>query len=180
MCWYITSKFVVTVQRALRAKYTKDPPTDKTILVWYKQFTETGYLCKQKSSGCPLTAEDKEQVRASFLHSPKKSTATVAKELSMSKRAVWRVLHKLLVFKPYRIQVVQQLSDEDNLPYTYTTKNTQEVAEELKTIHFDEHVKIITLDIKDLYVNLPIQGILQTTKFWLSKHNTSTTIGQIL
>jgi len=36
-------------------------------------------------NGCPLTAEDDvERVGASFLHSPKKSTATAAKELSMS------------------------------------------------------------------------------------------------
>jgi len=28
---YYTSKSVVTVQIAFRAKYTKDPPTDKTI-----------------------------------------------------------------------------------------------------------------------------------------------------
>jgi hypothetical protein len=67
-----------------------------------------------------------------------------------------------------------------NLLHTYTTKNAQEVAE-LKTIHFDEHMKIIMLDIKDLYINLPIQGNLQTTKSWLNKHNnTSTTIEQIL
>jgi len=31
----------------------------------------------------------------------------------MSKTTVWRVLHKRLVFKSYRIQMVQQLSDED-------------------------------------------------------------------
>jgi hypothetical protein len=55
---YHTSKSVVTVQRAFRANYAKDPPTDKTIRAWYKQFTETGCLCKQKSSGRPLTAED--------------------------------------------------------------------------------------------------------------------------
>ena len=61
---------MVTVQRVFRAKYAKDPPTDKTIRACYKQFTETGCLCKQKSSGRPLTAEDDgEQVRASFLHS---------------------------------------------------------------------------------------------------------------
>jgi hypothetical protein len=61
-----------------------------------------------------LTAEDDvERVRSSFLHSPKKSTGTAAKELSMSK-TVWRVLHKRLVFKPYRIQMVQRLSDEDH------------------------------------------------------------------
>jgi hypothetical protein len=48
------------------------------------QFTETGCLCKQKSSGRPLNAEDDaERVRASFLHSPKKSTGTAAKELSI-------------------------------------------------------------------------------------------------
>jgi hypothetical protein len=61
-----------------------------------EKFTETGCLCKQKSSGRPLTAEDDvERVRVSFLHSPKKSTGTAAKELSMSKTTVWRVLRKL-------------------------------------------------------------------------------------
>jgi hypothetical protein len=46
---------------------------------------QTGCLCKQKSSGRPLTAEvDVQRIRASFLHSPKKSTGTAAKELSMS------------------------------------------------------------------------------------------------
>ena len=63
-----------------------------------RKFTETGCLCKQRSSGRPLTAEDHvELVRTSFLHSPKKSTGTAAKELSMSKTAVWRVLRKRLV-----------------------------------------------------------------------------------
>jgi hypothetical protein len=52
------SKPVVTVQRAFLTKYAKVLPADKTIHVWYKQFIETGCLCKQKSSGHPLTAED--------------------------------------------------------------------------------------------------------------------------
>jgi len=30
-------------------------------------------------------------------------------------------------------------------------------------------MKLITLDIKDLYVNLPTQGVLQAAKFWLHK-----------
>ena len=46
---YHTSKCVVTVQRAFRAKYAKERPTDKTIRAWYKQFTETGCLCKQEA-----------------------------------------------------------------------------------------------------------------------------------
>ena len=32
-------------------------------------------------------------------------------------------------------------------------------------------MRIITLDIKDMYVNLPIKGILQTAELWLYKHN---------
>jgi hypothetical protein len=103
------------VQCAFRAKYAKDPPTDNTIHAWYKEFTETGCLYKQKSSGRQLTAEDDvERVQASFLHSPKKTTGTAAKELSMSNTRVWRILRKCLVFKPYRTQMVQQLSDEDH------------------------------------------------------------------
>jgi hypothetical protein len=116
VCWNITRvKSVVTVQSAFRAKYAKDPPTDKTIRTWYKQDTETGCLCKQKSSGRPLTAEDDvERVRASFLRSAKKSTGTAAKELSLSNTTLWRFLGKCLVFKPHCIQIVQQLSDEDH------------------------------------------------------------------
>ena len=96
LCWNITRVIVVTVQRAFRAKYAKDRPTDKTIPQWYKQLTETGCLCKQKSSGRPLTAEDDvERVRASFLQSPKKSAGTATKELSMSKTTVWRVLRSV-------------------------------------------------------------------------------------
>jgi hypothetical protein len=61
-----------------------------------QKFTETGCLCKQTSSGRPLTAaDDVERVRASFLHSPKKSTGTAAKELSMSKTTLWRVPRKM-------------------------------------------------------------------------------------
>jgi hypothetical protein len=65
---YHTSKSVVTVQRAFRTKCAKDLPTDKTIHAWYKQFTETECLCKQKSSGHPLTAEDDEWVQARVVH----------------------------------------------------------------------------------------------------------------
>ena len=46
---YHMSKSVVTVQREFRAKYAKDPLTDKAIRARYKQFTENGCLCKQKA-----------------------------------------------------------------------------------------------------------------------------------
>ena len=34
----------------------------------------------------------------------------------------------------------------------------------------NEQIKIIALDIKHIYVNLLIQGITQTTKFWQNKN----------
>ena len=34
---------------------------------------------------------------------------------------------------------------------------------------YHEHMKLTTLDIKDLYINLPTQGVLQAAKFWLHK-----------
>jgi hypothetical protein len=46
--------------------------------------------------------DDVERVRASFLHSPKKSTGTAAKELLVPKTIVWRVLRKRLVFSRYK------------------------------------------------------------------------------
>jgi hypothetical protein len=108
LCWNIT------LQRAFHAKYKKDSATDKTIRALYKQFTESGCLCKQKSSGRPLTAEDDEWVQASFLHSPKKSMGTATKELLMLKTTVWRVVHKRLVFELYCVKMVQQLLGGDH------------------------------------------------------------------
>ena len=51
---------MVTVQRAFRGKYAKDSTTDKTIRAWYKQFTETGCLCKQKAPMLTLVWQELE------------------------------------------------------------------------------------------------------------------------
>ena len=63
-----------------------------------------------------------------------------------------------------------------NLPYTYTTKNSYEIAHELNNIQISKHNRMTTLDIKDLYVNLPVQIILHITKFWLNKHKNISSI----
>ena len=57
----------------------------------------------KKSSGRPLNPQDDvERVWASFLHSPKKSTGTAAKELSMSETTAWRILReRFLVLNVY-------------------------------------------------------------------------------
>ena len=41
----------------------------------------------------------------------------------------------------------------------------------LNNMQMNENSRIIALDIKDLYVNLPIKNILHITEFWLNKSN---------
>jgi hypothetical protein len=58
-----------------------------------------------------------------------------------------------------------RLKDYINLPGTYTTKTSHETAQELHNIHIRENHKIITLDIKDLYVNLPTKVSFKSQDF---------------
>jgi hypothetical protein len=64
----------------------------------------------------------------------------------------------------------KKLNQSMRLPYTYATKNSKEIAQELRKIQINDQHKIITLDIQDLYVNIPTQNIINITKFWLSKN----------
>jgi hypothetical protein len=66
------------------------------------------------------------------------------------------------------------------LLYTYATKNS-DLALELIKLHIAEHHRLITFNIKYLYVNLPIQAIINDTKLWLQKNNREqTTINKII
>jgi hypothetical protein len=58
-----------------------------------------------------------------------------------------------------------------SLPNNYNTKNSYGIAEELNKIRINENSRTVTLDIKDLYVNLPLNGIMHATKYWLGKNN---------
>ena len=57
------------------------------------------------------------------------------------------------------------------LPNINNIKNSQDIAQDFIKIHLNKHTKLITLDIKDLYTNLPKTGIINATKYWL--HSTS-------
>ena len=65
----------------------------------------------------------------------------------------------------------KRLQNLINLPNEYNAKNSIEIAKELTTLQINESMNMITLDIKDMYVNLPIEGIMLTTKFWLNKNS---------
>ena len=110
------SRSVITVQREFRARYRKDVPCRNNISRWYRQFVETGCLCKGKSPGRPRVSDDNiERVREAFLRSPRKSVARASRELDMPKMTVWKVLRKRLCFKPYKMRLVQALTPADKV-----------------------------------------------------------------
>ena len=52
------SRSVITVLREFRARFRKDAPHRNNITRWYRQFVETGCLCKGKSPGRPRVYDD--------------------------------------------------------------------------------------------------------------------------
>jgi len=75
---------VVTGQRAFKRKFNVDPPTNKSILKWHRNFIERGCICDQRKehSGRPSVSEQVvDRVRESFLRSPRKSTRRASREL---------------------------------------------------------------------------------------------------
>ena len=48
------SRSVITVQREFRTRFRKDAPCRSNITRWYREFVETGCLCKGNSPGRPF------------------------------------------------------------------------------------------------------------------------------
>jgi hypothetical protein len=70
------------------------------------------------------------------------------------------------------------LTNRLHLDYEYNTTNSELLTTELKNLKINNNHRLLTLDIKDLYVNIPIcETIL--TKDQLRKYNDKRTTGQI-
>jgi hypothetical protein len=110
---YARCSSVTAVRHAFRKEYQKEPPDHQSILRWYRQFQDTGCLCKRKSTGRPRVSDETvERVRQSFMHSPQKSTITASRALGIPQQTVWKIL-RWPQFKPYHVQLLQQLKPED-------------------------------------------------------------------
>ena len=73
---------------------------------------------------------------------------------------------------PHRITkfINTKLQNLELLPNTHNIRNYKERAEEISKLHINQNMRLITLDIKDRYTNLPTQGIIRATKFWLHRN----------
>ena len=107
---------VETVQSAFKPKFNVDPPTNKSILKWHRNFIERGCICDQRkghSDRSSVSEQVVDRVRESFLRSPRKSTRSASRELKVPQSTVSKILRKRLLLHPYRLQLVQKLHPED-------------------------------------------------------------------
>ena len=86
----------------------------KCVCRWNHQFEQIGCLCKGKISGRPRVSEENvRRIQESFGRSPRKSIRRASIELGIPQPTVWCVLRRRLLFKPYRLQLVQALRPND-------------------------------------------------------------------
>ena len=104
----------MTVQRRFRAELQKAAPVFNSIKKWYAKFRDEGCLCIALHPGRPGPSEETvNQIREAYQRSPCKSTTRASLELGVAQSTVWRILHKRLKCKSYRLQLHQDLSEND-------------------------------------------------------------------
>jgi hypothetical protein len=86
----------------------------RTQLIVTVSFQRDGCLCSAKRPGRPGPSEERVvRVREAFQCSTLKPTNRASLELDIPQATVWRILRKRLRVKPYRLQLLQALTDED-------------------------------------------------------------------
>ena len=119
-------------------------PSRNSILRWVNALRTTGSLLKAKPPGPVRTArtsENVDRVREAITRSPRRSVRQHSTELGISQSTMQRILHKDLVFQPYKIMTVQQLNPGDyqqRLSFCQTMLDMFEENENLTLTMSDE------------------------------------------
>jgi hypothetical protein len=67
--------------------------------------------------------------------------------------------------------LAKKLNGYLNLDYQFNVTDSLTLANDLIKLKIDQNSRMITFDIKDSYVNIPIEETLQITQAQLLKHN---------
>jgi len=62
----------------------------------------------------------------------------------------------------------------------YNVRNSTTLADNLTKIDINEHCRLVTYDIKDLYVNIPLRETLKITELMLNKENDEQVTNRLL
>lgn len=112
--WFEWTKSIITVQRKFRDEFRKDAPHKQTIHKWHAALMETGSVkdTERHRSRTTRTDEATQHVEKLFEEKPTTSIRHAAHELNISPSSIHRTLHEH-GYHPYKLQVVQELMDED-------------------------------------------------------------------
>jgi hypothetical protein len=106
---------VTQVRRELRRVFNEEPPYKNIIRRWDRQLKETGSLLAKRRSGRPSVRDESvENIRNSFIRSPKRSVRKCARELGFFKKNVHRVLKTRPCFTGYKLQLLHAIRPGDN------------------------------------------------------------------
>ena len=139
---------VTETQRLFKRRFNigrhGNQPSRNSILRWVNVLRTTGSLLKAKPPGPVRTArtsENVDRVREAITRSPWRSARRHFTELGISQSTMQRILHKDLVFQPYKIMTVQQLNPgnyQQRLSFCQTMLDMFEENENLTLIMSDE------------------------------------------
>jgi hypothetical protein len=103
------------VKRKLQVEFGKNTPTEYCIRSTFERFCETGTVEDRPRSGRPtvITEEKVNQVNDVCENQPVSSVRSLAQACSIPRTTTHRIMTEYLLLKPYKVQFVQQLYEED-------------------------------------------------------------------
>jgi len=117
--YFLNRLSVIPTQRAFRNRFDvapRDPvPYWKSIITWVTTFRQTGSTTRRRTEAPRRikSSENIEAMRASILQSPRRSARKHAPAFQISDRSVRRILHDDLHCHPYKMAIVQELSERE-------------------------------------------------------------------
>ena len=116
---FLETKSPVLVQRKFKKEFKSSAaPSKKHIYSIVNKFERTGSVFDEKRTGRPKTARNGANfsiIEEAFFESPQKSVRRASSETSISKTSVQRILKFDLDLYPYKIQIMQSLSLNDQV-----------------------------------------------------------------
>lgn len=112
--WTAEGHGCTAIQRKFRTKYQKPAPARSSIRRWYQEYQARGNHSHMGGNGRPqISEENKDRIRTMFAEDPTLSLRIAATEIGIHHTTIWRFLRRELKLFPYKLQLHQQISDED-------------------------------------------------------------------
>ena len=112
--WITELKYPKLVQRKFQSVYGVEAPSINTIKSWKQKFLETGsvQVIKKKRRAHVVTEETLDEVSLTITENNQTSVRKIANSMSLTYSSALRCLKKLKL-KPYKIQMLQHLNNND-------------------------------------------------------------------